>query len=69
MNRYSRIVTQPKDQAASQVSSSRLLQVLPVISMYRQCCTRQMVSAAKPTFKRPWLVSVASGNPFTLLLV
>lgn len=69
MNRYSRIVTQTKDQGASQVSSSQPRQVSPARSMHRQCCTRQMVSAANPTFKKPWLASEVSGKPFTLLLV
>lgn len=69
MNRYSRIVTQPKDQGASQVSASQHLHVSPAELMYRQCCTRRMVSTATSTFKRPWLALVVSGNPFTMLLV
>lgn len=67
MNRYSRIVTQPKDQGASQVSPPHLLKIAPARSMYRQCCTRQTVSTANPTFKKQWLASVVSGNPFTSL--
>lgn len=68
MNRYSRIVTQPKDQGASQVSCSQYFHVSPAELMHRQCCTRRMASAAMLTFKKPWLALVVSGNQFTVLL-
>lgn len=62
MNRYSRTVTQPKDQGASQVSHSRLCEEWREADAGRPCCTLLKVSAVMRTFKRQWLVSLAYGK-------
>jgi dihydroxyacid dehydratase/phosphogluconate dehydratase len=65
MNRYSRIVTQPKDQGAAQVSSLRRRRGRPAQATCRQCCTQQKASPVMLTSKRLWSVLVASGELHT----
>jgi hypothetical protein len=66
MNRYSRTVTQTKDQGASQVCSKSRF----IVSFYLQpqdpdcrlCCTRPTGSKSMRTSTRPWSVSQVSGE-------
>jgi hypothetical protein len=63
MNRYSRTVTQPKDQGASQVSHSRSREEYGEVDVvHRPCYTPLKVSAVTRTFKKQWLVSLVYGE-------
>ena len=64
MNRHSRIVTQPKDQGASQVDIGELsFKVNASIGyIFRLCSMLQMKSKQTMTSTRPWLVWPAYGE-------
>lgn len=62
MNRYSRTVTQPKDQGASQVSHLSQVRNAGETDIRRPCCTLPKVSKIRRTFKRPWSVSLVYGE-------
>jgi hypothetical protein len=71
MNRHSRIVTQPKDQGASQVDIGELFfKVNASISyIFRLCSMLQMKSRQTMTSTRPWLVWPAYGESFLVILL
>lgn len=65
MNRHSRIVTQPKDQGASQVDIGNSLSVKVNASIgyiFRLCSMLQMKSKQTMISTRPWLVWLAYGK-------
>jgi hypothetical protein len=57
MNRYSRTITQPKAQGASQVSRTDSTTL-----MTRPCCTLPMVLPTSRILTRPWSVSPVFGT-------
>ncbi|WVN90520.1 uncharacterized protein L203_105756 [Cryptococcus depauperatus CBS 7841] len=59
MNRYSRTITQPKAQGASQVSIPALRTRL---TLFRPCCTQQMVLIMIRILTKPWWALPVSGT-------
>jgi hypothetical protein len=62
MNRYSRTVTQPKDQGASQVSPSCVKEKDKKMDEARLCCTRLRASTPTTISTKPWSALPASGE-------